>query len=319
MLNPFFDHPILNSPYESPVKHWELDDAGQPTQKVIERRRDAKFVTPIPKPRKRKAAAAQSGFVFDEGKGLSTQKQQYDPTSIINEVRKTVDTWRLQCQSPNQWQVTPETARLLQHWRHHKFSEFRPFFCQVEAVETLIWLTEVAPQSNNGKRLLDLLVAANKDANPELMRLALKLATGAGKTTVMVMRIAAFEHVRRLSEVHDHLTAPELKPGFIFDGERIPLINPQRGIFKPHQIRFSSVHQDGVSEARLPHSSHCPRDGLCACIERAEEHDAVLIEVSDRIVCRECGGKADLRVHVPSPEPWRCRSWIHIESPVASV
>ena len=52
------------------------------------------------------------------------------------------------------------------------------------------------------------------------------------------MRIAAFEQVRRLGEVHDHLTANELKPGFIFEGERIPLINPQRGIFKPQQMRF---------------------------------------------------------------------------------
>jgi putative restriction endonuclease len=53
-----------------------------------------------------------------------------------------------------------------------------------------------------------------------------------------LMRMAAFEHVRRLSEVHDHLTAIELKPGFMFRGERIPLINPQRGIFKPQQMSF---------------------------------------------------------------------------------
>ena len=52
------------------------------------------------------------------------------------------------------------------------------------------------------------------------------------------MRMAAFEHVRGLNEVHDLLTAKELKPGFVFDGERIPLINPQRGIFKPQQMRF---------------------------------------------------------------------------------
>jgi type III restriction enzyme len=57
-------------------------------------------------------------------------------------------------------------------------------------VETAIWVTEVAPQSKNGKRLLDHLALANRDANPELMRLALKLATGAGKTTVMAMLIA---------------------------------------------------------------------------------------------------------------------------------
>jgi type III restriction enzyme len=188
MSNPFFDHPILNSPYDYPMKYWELDETGQPTQKIIERRRSAKFITPIPKPKKRKAAA-QSGFVFDEGKGLSTKEQQYDATSIINEARGHVDAWR-SLPNPNQWQVTPETARLLQHWRHHKFGGVRPFFCQVEAVETAIWLTEVAPQSKNGKRLLYHLALANRDANPELMRLALKLATGAGKTTVMAMLIA---------------------------------------------------------------------------------------------------------------------------------
>ena len=53
-----------------------------------------------------------------------------------------------------------------------------------------------------------------------------------------LMRIAAFERMRRLSEIHVHLTATELKPGFEFKGERIPLINPQRGIFKPQQMRF---------------------------------------------------------------------------------
>lgn len=53
-----------------------------------------------------------------------------------------------------------------------------------------------------------------------------------------LIRMAAFEHVRMLGEIHDHLTAAELKPGFIFEGERIPLVNPQRGIFKPKQIRF---------------------------------------------------------------------------------
>jgi type III restriction enzyme len=180
MSNPFFDQPILNSPYGYPRRHWELDEGGQPTQRIIDTRRSARFITPIPKPKKRKAPT-QVGFVFDEGKGLSTKEQ-------LNEVRGYVDAWRQL--SPSQWQVTPETARLLQHWRHHKFSGVRPFFCQVEAAETAIWLTEVAPQSVRGKRVLDHLAAANKDANPELMRLALKLATGAGKTTVMAMLIA---------------------------------------------------------------------------------------------------------------------------------
>lgn len=52
------------------------------------------------------------------------------------------------------------------------------------------------------------------------------------------IRAAAFAQVRWLSEVRDHLTAGDLKPGFVFDGERIPLMNPQRGIFKPRQMRY---------------------------------------------------------------------------------
>ncbi|MYI06894.1 MAG: HNH endonuclease [Gemmatimonadetes bacterium] len=52
------------------------------------------------------------------------------------------------------------------------------------------------------------------------------------------MRLRAFEHVRRLVEIHGQLTANLLSAGFEFDGVRIPLINPQRGIFKPRRMRF---------------------------------------------------------------------------------
>ncbi|MGC2423321.1 MAG: DEAD/DEAH box helicase family protein [Nitrospirota bacterium] len=189
MDNQFFDRPVLNSPYAYPANHWELDAQGQPTQQIIDKRRSAEYITPIPKPKKQKASVEQKGFIFDEGKGLSTEDQQYDPTPIINELRGYVDRWR-SIPNPAHWQVTPETARLLQHWRHHPFTGIRPFFCQVEAVETAIWLTEVAPNDKAGKKFLDHLAAANTAANPGLMRLALKLATGAGKTTVMAMIIA---------------------------------------------------------------------------------------------------------------------------------
>jgi type III restriction enzyme len=190
MSNPFFEKPILNSPYQYPKRHWELDETGQPTQQIIETRRRAEFITPIPKPKKQKGGTRQAALVFDEGKGLSTADQRYDHTAVINGVRDQVDAWR-RLPDSSQWKVTPETARLLQHWRHHKFGGIRPFFCQIEAVETAIWLTEVAPHAGNaGKRFLDHLADANTEANPELERLALKLATGAGKTTVMAMIIA---------------------------------------------------------------------------------------------------------------------------------
>jgi len=184
----FFSRPILNSPYKRPELHWELDASGQPTQRILEHRRPADFITPIPKPKKRRTAD-QEELLFEAGDGISTKGQQYDTRTIINEVRGLVEEWRSIPQSAL-WQVTPETARLLQHWRHYEFGGVRPFFCQIEAVETAIWLTEVAPLTKPGKRILEYLASANRDANPELMRMALKLATGAGKTTVMAMIIA---------------------------------------------------------------------------------------------------------------------------------
>ncbi len=190
MTDQFFERPILNSPYEFPARHWELDADGQPTNRIIETRRRSDLITPVPKPKKRRQSGKQSSFVLGAEDELSTEDQEYNPTPIINEVRTYVEMWR-NLPNPDQWLVTPETARLLQHWRSHKFQSVRPFFCQVEAVETAIWLTEVAPKL--GARTAKFwahLKGANDQANPELMRLALKLATGAGKTTVMSMLIA---------------------------------------------------------------------------------------------------------------------------------
>jgi type III restriction enzyme len=79
MSNQFFEQPILNSPYYYPNRHWELDAEGQPTQNIIEHRRRSKLITPIPKPKKRKSSKKQQQIVFDEGEGLSTQQQAYDP------------------------------------------------------------------------------------------------------------------------------------------------------------------------------------------------------------------------------------------------
>lgn len=86
MNNRFFERPILNSPYGRPELHWELDPHGQPTQEIISNRRKAEFITPIPKPRKRKGKE-QTELVFDEGKGLSSEAQQYDPTHLIVEIK----------------------------------------------------------------------------------------------------------------------------------------------------------------------------------------------------------------------------------------
>jgi type III restriction enzyme len=143
----------------------------------------------VPKPRKRPGKGKQDSFIFEDQQGLSSSEQEYNPTPIINEIRSHVESWRALPNSAD-WGVKPETARLLSYWRMHDFQGVRPFFCQVEAVETIVWLTEVAPKQTRYKRIWDHIRGANKESNPELLRIAMKMATGTGKTTVMAMLIA---------------------------------------------------------------------------------------------------------------------------------
>jgi type III restriction enzyme len=185
-MSSFFDSPILNSPYSEPARHWELDSKGQPTEKIIERRRPTDFITPIAKPQKQNSQM-EMDLRPEEAKNISTDKQKYD-AAFINAIRLQLEKWK---NLPKErWNVTPQTARLLEHWRHYNFNGLRPFFCQIEAAETLIYLTEAAPHSKEGRNFLERIRNSNAEANPELFRIALKMATGAGKTTVMAMLIA---------------------------------------------------------------------------------------------------------------------------------
>ncbi|MDT3687482.1 MAG: DEAD/DEAH box helicase family protein [Pseudorhodoplanes sp.] len=252
MTQHFFEHPILNSPYGYPAHHWELVD-GQPTNRILETRRRSELITPVPQPKKRRQKRGQKEMVFDEGKGLSTEEQEYNPTPIINEIRSYVDSWR-NLPNPNDWQVTPETARLLQHWRHHPFQSQRPFFCQVEAVETAIWLTEVAPKL--GKRTEKFwahIEGANAQANPELLRLALKLATGAGKTTVMAMLIAwqTVNAVRHPGSKHFSRGFLIIAPGItIRDRLRVLMPNDPDSYYKSRELVPSDMIAD-IDRAKI--------------------------------------------------------------------
>lgn len=179
MSNNFYERPILNSPYLVPSLYHPLDDNGQPLDgEPIKGRRPSKFIVPVPASRK-KAAAAQA----------SLDLETYTENALINEIRSYMTAWRA-ISNPADWGVTAATQRLLDHWRNHSFAGPRPFFCQIEAVETMIWLTEVAPRRAATKGLLEQIAKANEEANPALFRLAMKMATGSGKTTVMAMLIA---------------------------------------------------------------------------------------------------------------------------------
>ena len=183
----FFESPILNSPYEEPGRYWELDEGGRPTGRILDGRRQAAYITPIARA-KRDAGMASAQGELDLGIKAGNDDQRYDQYALINEVRYEVSKWRSLPEA--NWGVTPETARLLKHWRTYKFQNQRPFFCQIEAAEIYIWLTEVAPKTKVGERILAYIANGNEDANPGIERIALKLATGAGKTTVMAMIIA---------------------------------------------------------------------------------------------------------------------------------
>ena len=252
MTQHFFEHPILNSPYGYPARHWELVD-GQPTNKILETRRRSELITPVPQPKKRRQKRGQKEMVFDEGKGLSSEEQEYNPTPIINEIRSYVDSWR-NLPNPNDWQVTPETARLLQHWRHHPFQSQRPFFCQVEAVETAIWLTEVAPKlGKRAEKFWAHIEGANAQANPELLRLALKLATGAGKTTVMAMLIAwqTVNAARHPNSKHFSRGFLIIAPGItIRDRLRVLMPNDPDSYYKSRELVPSDMLAD-IDRAKI--------------------------------------------------------------------
>lgn len=193
MSNPFFERPILNSPYDEPAQHWDFDpESGQLiSQEPVKKRRKAEFLSPIPKPRRGRGArnASQTTMDLRTERGLDASDGRYETNDTIMAIRNLVGKWRA-IPDPAKWKVTPTTQRLLQHWRRDDWAGRRPFFCQVEAVEVLIYLTEVAPHYETGRRLLKQLEDSSRTANPELNRLALKLATGAGKTMVMAMIIA---------------------------------------------------------------------------------------------------------------------------------
>ncbi len=217
MTNTFYDRPILNSPYAKPTAYHPLDEHGQPLDTPpVSGRRPSKFVVPVPKAR-RQGAAKQGTLALET----------YDDNAIINEIRSHVDSWR-DLAPGTDWGVTPSTQHLLEHWRHHEYANQRPFFCQIEAVETLIWLTEVARSRTRYAHIWRSIQAANAEANPDLLRLALKMATGAGKTSVMAM-IVAWQTVNAVrSPTSDRFSKAFLivTPGITIR-DRLKVLNPE--------------------------------------------------------------------------------------------
>jgi type III restriction enzyme len=168
------ENPILNSPYEEPRRHFRFEADGI-TNEVVAERRVSSYFMPIPATKKRGKQLA-----FD----TEWTKDRIEPNEFINRIRGKVAQWR----AGGYAGVTRTTRQLLEYWQREG-RERRLFFCQIEALETLIYAAEVARQYGDTWIENDLRGFA-EDANPLLYRIALKMATGSGKTVVMGMLIA---------------------------------------------------------------------------------------------------------------------------------
>ena len=180
------ENPVLNSPYEEPSRHFYFGEDGI-TDKVVESRRLSSYFIPIAKPKKK-------------GKQLELEtewtKDRIEENKFINDVRHIVRKWRF----GNYDGVTGTTRQLLEYWRRPERDK-RLYYCQIEAMETAIYLGEAADRQGGSWILRDLKLA-NQDTNPLLARVAFKMATGSGKTVVMAMLIA-WQALNKLARPQD--------------------------------------------------------------------------------------------------------------------
>jgi type III restriction enzyme len=174
MADVTIENPILNSPFREPIKHFKFTDDGI-TNEIIEGRRISSYFIPIAQPRKK-------------GKQLSFDTEwtqdRIEENKNVNRIRPRISVWR----EGGYVGVTPTTARLLEYWTNPE-REKKLFFCQVEVLETAIYITEVAKKFGD-TWIENSLREANDTSNPGLPRIAFKMATGSGKTVVMAMLIA---------------------------------------------------------------------------------------------------------------------------------
>ncbi|MDY0269439.1 BPTD_3080 family restriction endonuclease [Trichloromonas sp.] len=144
---------IINTPYEVPTQHWQ--QAADGTLALANSRRPAGY------------------DIID----MRYNTRRTEPLELVNRIRERVDAWRA-ADYPG---ITSVTRRLLEHWNDRSARQYPFYFCQLEAIETLIWWVEAAPEYKQG-----IYIPGDGGA---WERLCSKMATGSGKTTVMAMII----------------------------------------------------------------------------------------------------------------------------------
>ena len=169
------ENPIINSPFKEPTRHFKFDIDGI-TDEVVESRRISHYFIPIAQPKKK-------GKQLNLDLGGLTQ-DRVEENKFINQIRERVKLWR----RGGYLGVTSTTRKLLEYWTNSE-RDRRLFFCQIEALETLIYITEISKKYGD-HWIENQLREFNADANPLLFRMACKMATGTGKTVLMSMIIA---------------------------------------------------------------------------------------------------------------------------------
>ena len=176
------DNPILNSPYVEPLLHYNTDSEGALDYTDIRKGRRIFKVDSAVIPTRQ--TGQKEVFEWNE------DAEEYI-THIINLCRKEVGQWRA-AKYPNTTRITKE---LMTFWfdNPERHAVKKLFFAQQEAIETAVWLNEVAEKSNAGQHILNLLrngqQTVSDDPADQLPRIAFKMATGSGKTVVMACLI----------------------------------------------------------------------------------------------------------------------------------
>lgn len=224
------DNPIINAPFKEPKRHFKFTEEGI-TNEIVEERRPSAYFIPIARPRSKGKQAQLS---------LDTEwtEDRLKENDEINRIRARVDAWR----KGGYVGVTKTTSRLLEYWNNPE-REKKLFFCQIEALETAIYLAEVANKYGDAW-IENKLREVNEDANPLLFRIAFKMATGSGKTVVMVMLIAwqALNKIANPQDARFSDTFLIVTPGItIRDRLRVLLPNDPQNYYRQRDILPSDL------------------------------------------------------------------------------
>ena len=232
------ENPIINSPFDEPTRHFRFTDEGI-TDEVVDGRRSSSYFVPIARPKKKGSKQLQ----FD----TEWTQDRIEENKLVNDIRRRVALWR----KGGYVGVTPTTARLITYWTDPN-REKKLFFCQNEALETSIYIAEVAKKYGDAW-IENAIRDGNDTSNPGLPRTAFKMATGSGKTVVMAMLIAWHTLNKRANPQDARFSDTFLivTPGItIRDRLRVLLPNDPDNYYRQRDIVPAQL-QDQLGQAKI--------------------------------------------------------------------